>query len=60
LEVITYRVEVDGVEVGPAFLEEEEEAHRWVARHHAGKIFTIITIRPEVDQMRVRYPPVVE
>jgi hypothetical protein len=58
--VITYRVEIKGAVRGPTFDDEEEEAHRWVARHHPGTAFTIVKTQDDQTVVRVRYPPVVE
>jgi hypothetical protein len=61
--VITYRVEIDGVAVGPDFStdgdrfgEEEEVVHRWVALHHPGSGYTILTARPGQADRRMNYP----
>lgn len=56
----TYRVEINGDVVGPAFDDEEEEAHRWVARHHPGTAFTIVKTQDDEAIVPVRYPPAVE
>jgi hypothetical protein len=58
--VIIYRVEINEAVVGPPFDDEEEEAHRWVARHHPRTAFTIVKTQDDQAVVRVRYPPVVE
>jgi hypothetical protein len=52
-----YSVEVDGEVVGPTFAYgDEEDAHRWVARNHPARPYTIISV--DGVERRVDYLPV--
>ncbi|MCU1462063.1 MAG: hypothetical protein JWO37_2138 [Acidimicrobiales bacterium] len=53
----TFRVEIDGDEVGPVFDSDEQDAHVWVARRHPGRPYTIVTRRRGVPDFVVSYPP---
>lgn len=52
-----YCIEVDGQVVGPTFAYgDEEDAHRWVARNHPRRPYTIVTA--DGVERRVDYLPV--
>jgi hypothetical protein len=51
-----YSIEVDGEVVGPTFAYgDEEDAHRWVARNHPERPYTIISV--DGVERRVDYLP---